>query len=81
MPQMQIVTRHNGGKPLNLADLAQFVADLTAAGVPATAVPAISMSWEPGDRDLRLHAATAIGCYVSTDELAAMTDPATPQEA
>lgn len=75
MPQMQLVTRHNDGKPLTLADLAQFIADVTAAGVPASAVPSISISWEPGDVDLRLHAATSVGCYVSTDELAALIDP------
>jgi hypothetical protein len=72
MPWMQLATVHNDGQPLTLADIAQWIADLSAAGVPATAVPAGAAYWEPDSGSVAARPLNLLVCYVSPDEAAAM---------
>lgn len=70
--QMKLVGCQNDGQPLTLADIAQFIADLTAAGVPATAVPVFDWIWTPEDGALSAHPATLLACYVTEPEAVAV---------
>jgi hypothetical protein len=72
MPQIKLVGCQNDGKPLTLADIAQFIADLTAAGVPASAVPVFDWLWTADDGGaLSAQPATLLACYVTAPEAVA----------
>jgi hypothetical protein len=72
MPRLQLTTAHNNGEPLTPTDIAQWIADLSAAEVPATAVPAGTAWWEPDNSSVRTRPLNLLACYVSPDEAAAM---------
>jgi hypothetical protein len=69
--QMKLIGCQNDGRPLTLADIAQFIADLTAAGVPANAVPVFDWIWTPEEGSLSANPATLLACYVTQPEATA----------
>lgn len=70
MPTMYLASLHGDGHPLDLADVASFIAALAIAGVPATTALLVETVQDGGGDQ----PAVTVSALVTDDQVAAMPD-------
>lgn len=68
---MKLATRFSDGRPLTLADVAEFIADVAAAGVPAVEPLLVTSTWTAGECPAPI---VEISVRVTDEQAAALPD-------